>query len=134
MVHYSLQPGAYDSNSFYFYAGLCMGNDGGSHLSNGDQCSDSDIENLAGRWDTFPLIEESGALMNEFTFQQGDQSTGVWPQDYQVFPVGSNCRSFMTAYAKVCIAGTPSAPVSEPVISAAGSTVPDAGVGSLKPV
>ena len=109
MVHYSLHPGMYESNSFHFYAGICMGNDGGYHLNNNETCSDADIESFSGRWDTYPLVEECRDSTNDFSFQDGDTSTGVWTQDYQVFPVGAACRSFMTAHAMICQVVTPGA-------------------------
>ena len=86
-----------------------MGNDGGFHLNNNDICSDADIASFAGRWDTYPLVEESRDFTNNFTFQEGDKSTGVWTPEYEVFPVGSACRTFMTAHATVCQVGTPGA-------------------------
>jgi hypothetical protein len=113
-MEYRLQPGKYESNAFHVYSGKCEVNDAGKQTEGNNFCIASQELLYADRWDTYPVKAEGGPFVNEFTFDKSFVPGGaLWPTDYEVFPVGTESRRFISAHVDVCPIITP-APVGAP--------------------
>ena len=74
---------------------------------NGDFCEEDDMKAFAARWDTYPLIDEDGPYRDVFTFQEGDVTDGgMYTAEYEVFPIGTDFRSYISAHVDVCEVGS----------------------------
>lgn len=103
MFHYCLDPGEYEADSFFLYAGQCMANDGGAHTVNGGVCLDEEIELNADNMNSFPLIQQGGNVTDLFTF---DYTNPVNWAGYQVFPLGETHSRHAVAHVTACPVGT----------------------------
>jgi hypothetical protein len=111
LVHYCLDLGVYESNSFQFYTGKCPANDNANHLFSEMECSPIAMATYADRYETYPLIAEGGPMVSTYTFDVADKATGAWTESYEVFPIGSENRVFFSAHVNVCpVANSPALP------------------------
>jgi hypothetical protein len=118
-MEYRLEPGMYEANGFHAYAGKCEVNDAGKQTEGSEFCIASQELLYADRWDTYPLQAEGGPLVNNFVFDGSfaPADGASWPDDYEVFPVGTPGRRFISAHVDVCPMSTPGAtppPTMEP--------------------
>lgn len=96
----SFASGAYQM-TYNFYAGECIGSDGGNSLSSGICLAD-----YVARWSSvpasFPLT--SGALTtNTYTFDSSNTPTVPWGITYETFPIGDAGRQYLTSEVNICL-------------------------------
>jgi hypothetical protein len=86
--------------TYNFYAGECIGSDGAKHMSSG-VCLSDDVSAFARVPDSYPLT--SGALsVNSFTFNSDSVPRDMWTASYEVFPLGSDTRKYLSGQVSIC--------------------------------
>ena len=87
----------YDYN---FYAGECIGSDGGNYLTTG-VCLADDVALYAHNADSYPLT--SGVTSSSsYTFSSTMKARQEWGSSYQTFPIGSATREYLSAEISIC--------------------------------
>jgi hypothetical protein len=88
------------SFQFRFYAGECIGSDGGAHIESG-VCLADDVAKYAHDGASYPLI--TGTLdVTTFTFDSIMQAEPAWGRTYQSFPLGSTDREYLSGNVMIC--------------------------------
>jgi hypothetical protein len=104
---YKLYSG-YESNEFNFYAGQCVGNDGGEFVTNGRWCLSDNVAANARTPETYPLGTHGAfAPVSEFVYRSSNvnlySNDDPWgDNDYNMFPLGRSGRQWLSAHVEVC--------------------------------
>ncbi|GKY97876.1 hypothetical protein MPSEU_000745600 [Mayamaea pseudoterrestris] len=85
---------------FNFYAGECIGNDSGDHLDTG-VCLADDVAKFARDPDTYPLTSGPQSS-NTFTFNSSNTVRSNWGPVYEVFPLGTDDRKYLSGQVEIC--------------------------------
>jgi hypothetical protein len=89
---------------YNFYAGECIGSDGGAIVQSG-VCDADEVAKYASQPDSYPFTSGSTPI-GEFTFTLSTSPRGAYGSSYVAFPIGSHVRKYVTGHVKICSAGT----------------------------
>jgi hypothetical protein len=111
--HYCIQLPGYKSKEFQLYAGMCVGNDAAAHLDSSEGCNATDVAQFARAVEEYPLVHEKTEFVDTFSFDFSYKSSGMW-EDYNVFPLGSSTRTYLSAHLQICQVADSYEPSTEP--------------------
>lgn len=94
---YSSKEYSFDYN---FYAGECIGSDGGDYTKTG-VCDADQVSKMVRKPDSYPFT--SGTLIiSEYTFTQSNRPRANWGADYEAFPIGQHDRKYLSGHVQIC--------------------------------
>ena len=91
---------------FNFYAGKCLGSDGGEILQ-ADICVADFISQHAHDPSSYPLTSGSVGA-STYTFDSTSTPRESWGVTYETFPIGDANRQYLTGEVTICAANFPS--------------------------
>jgi hypothetical protein len=88
---------------YNFYAGECIGSDGGAIVQSGI-CDADLVGTYASAPDSYPFTSTSTPI-GEYTFTTSNRPREGYGSSYSVFPIGSHDRKYVSGHVKICSAG-----------------------------
>lgn len=96
----SIYPSNKYSFEYNFYAGECIGSDGGAIVQSG-KCDADAVGEHASHPDSYPFTSGSSPV-NEYTFTASNRPRDSWGSGYNAFPIGAQDRKYLSGHVKIC--------------------------------